>query len=312
VRDRVNVLVRGVLTFSGIDEPVQVWRLEGLPEFRVAPPADVQPAGWLATSGDAPSIRRGVEFRVLGPVDVWNDGAPLPLRGAKVRELLSLLLLHRGRVVSIERLVEELWDGVPPSAATAALRVYVSRLRKLLSTAGHEALLVTHPSGYRLDVPDGAIDLARFERLADDARAQLAEGNADRAAGEFRAALALWRGTAFADISNTQAAAVEAARLDEVRLELFEDCIDAELACGRHRRVLSELQAAVAANPLRERLWAQRMTALYRSGRQPEALAAFQEYRTYLAEELGLDPSREITDLHEAILTRSAELDATL
>ncbi|HLY32968.1 MAG TPA: BTAD domain-containing putative transcriptional regulator [Jatrophihabitantaceae bacterium] len=311
VRDRVGVAERGEVLFSGIDEPVPVWRLEGIPEFRAAPPAEAQPAAWLAAaSGAPPSIRHGVEFRVLGPVDVWFDGTPLPLRGSKVRALLSLLLLHRGRVASIERLVEELWDGVPPSAATAALRVYVSRLRKLLSAAGYESLLATHPSGYRLDVPDGAIDLARFESLAADARAQLAEGNADRAAGEFRTALALWRGPAFADIAGTQAAAVESARLEEVRLELFEDCIDAELACGRHRRVLSELQAAVAANPVRERLWAQRMTALYRAGRQPEALSAFREYRTYLADELGLDPSREITDLHEAILARSAELDA--
>jgi DNA-binding SARP family transcriptional activator len=191
------------------------------------------------------------------------------------------------------------------------LRVYVSRLRKLLSTVEQEALLVTHPSGYRLDVPEGAIDLMRFEALAADARAALADGHPARAAGEFRAALALWRGTAFADIAGTQAAGVEAARLEEMRLELFEDCMDAELACGRHRRVLGELQAAVAANPLRERLWAQRMTALYRSGRQAEALSAFQEYRGYLAEELGLDPSPQISRLHEAVLRRSAELDLT-
>ena len=309
VRDRVGVAERGELDVPGVDEPVPVWRLEGTPEFRVEPAPEV--AGSGPSASDGPSIRRGVEFRVLGPVDVWNDGAVLPLRGAKVRELLSLLLLHRGRVVSIERLVDELWDGEPPAASTAALRVYVSRLRKLLSSAGQEALLVTHPSGYRLDVPDGAIDLARFESLAADARAALAEGNADRAATGFRAALALWRGTAFADIAATQAASVESGRLEEIRLELFEDCMDAELECGRHRRVLSELQAAVAANPLRERLWGQRMTALYRSGRQAEALAAFHEYRTYLADELGLDPSPQLVRLHEAILTRTADIDVS-
>ncbi|MDT4937114.1 MAG: adenylate cyclase [Pseudonocardiales bacterium] len=311
VRVRVGVAERGDLLMTGVDEPVAVWRLEGVPEFRMTPPVDMQPAGWLASSADAPSIRRGMEFRVLGSVDVWNDGSPLPLRGAKVRELLSVLLLHRGRVVSVERLVDELWDGEPPSASTAALRVYVSRLRKLLSTAGQEALLVTHPSGYRLDVPDGAIDLARFESLAADARAAFADGQADRAAGGFRAALALWRGTAFADIAGTQAAAVESARLEELRVEVFEDCVEAELSCGRHRRVLGELQSAVAANPLRERLWGQRMTALYRADRQAEALAVFQEYRAYLSEELGLDPSPRIIELHAAILTRAAPMDVT-
>jgi DNA-binding response OmpR family regulator len=310
VRDRVDVSECGQLEINGVDETVPYWRLEGTPEYRVQPIADSLPSDWLG-NGETPSIRHGVEFRVLGPVDVWNDGAVLPLRGAKVRELLSLLLLHRGRVVSIERLVDELWDGEPPAASTAALRVYVSRLRKLLSGAGQEALLVTHPSGYRLDVPDGAIDLARFESLAADARAAMADGNFERASTGFRAALGLWRGSAFADICATQAASVESARLEEIRLELFEDCMDAELECGRHRRILSELQAAVAANPLRERLWGQRMTALYRSGRQAEALAAFQEYRTYLADELGLDPSPQIVKLHEAILTRAADIDVS-
>lgn len=307
VRDRIGVAEYSHLDIAGVDEPVPVWRLEGTPALRVEPISNAMPVGWLGA--DAPSIERGVEFRVLGPVEIWNDGVALPLRGTKVRELLSLLLLHRGGVVSIERLVDELWDGEPPAASTAALRVYVSRLRKLLSSADQEALLVTHPSGYRLDVPDDVIDLVRFESLAAEARTALADGNADRAATGFRAALALWRGPAFADIAGGRAASVESARLEEIHLEVLEDCIDAELACGRHRRVLGELQAAVAANPLRERLWGQRMTALYRAGRQAEALAAFHEYRTYLADELGLDPSPLLSRLHEAILTRATDID---
>jgi DNA-binding SARP family transcriptional activator len=280
-----------------------------------APPAVLQPApppeDWLAGAEAVPTPSGSIDFRVLGPVEMRVGGVSLPLRGVKVRELLSLMLLHRGRVVPVERLADELWDGAPPAASTAALRVYISRLRKLLAGAGHESLLVTHPAAYRLDVPDQSIDLARFEVLAASGRAALADGNPARAVEQLRAALALWRGSAFADIAATHAVEMESTRLEECRLEALEDCIDAELASGHHRSVLGELQAAVAAHPLRERLWAQRMTALYRSDRQPEALAAFQEFRRHLADELGLDPSPRLSDLHAAIITRSAELDAT-
>jgi DNA-binding SARP family transcriptional activator len=124
----------------------------------------------------------------------------------------------------------------------------------------------------------------------------------------MRNALSLWRGTAYADVATTQVAGVESVRLEELRVELWEDCLEAELACGRHRRVLGELQAAVASFPLRERLRAHLMTALYRSGRQPEALASYQEYRSLLAEEMGLDPSRELDQLHSAILNRAEAL----
>jgi len=221
---------------------------------------------------------------------------------------LSLLALHRDQVMSVDRLAEELWEGNPPESATAALRVHISRLRKLLATAGQEGLLVTRPTGYQLNVPDDAIDVVRFEQLAGKGRDALAANNAESAAELLRGALKLWRGTAFADVATSQYVVAEAARLEESRLECTEDCIDAELACGRQRRVLGELEALVTAHPLRERLWAQRMTALYRSGRQPEALEAYQTLRRHLADELGLDPSPELAELHEAILSRSADL----
>lgn len=312
VQDEIEAESRGELEFSGIDGPVAVWQLASVQRpAEPAPAISATPAdGWLSDPPGSSPLRTGVlEFRVLGPVEMRVAGVALPLRGIKVRELLSLMLLHRGRVVPVERLADELWDGTPPAASTAALRVYISRLRKLLGGAGHESLLVTHPAAYRLDVPDESIDLAQFEALAAAGRSALAEGNAERAAQRLRAALGLWRGTAFADIATTSAVEMESARLEECRLEALEDCIEAELACGRHRNVLGELQAAVAAAPLRERLWAQRMTALYRADRQPEALAVFQDFRRLLADELGLDPSPRLVELQTAILTRAAELD---
>jgi DNA-binding response OmpR family regulator len=297
------------LVLRGIDDPGPIWRISAVRKTAVPSPtspvelaADIDPV--------EPASDGAIEFCVLGSVEMRAGGRPLPLRGVKVRELLSLMLLHRGRVVPVERLADELWDGAPPAASTAALRVYVSRLRKLLAAAGHESMLVTHPAAYRLDVPDSDIDLARFETLAASGRAALAGGDAERAAQQLRAALALWRGPAFADVAGSHAAEMESTRLEESRLEAFEDCIQAEIACGRHRSVLGELQAAVSATPLRERLWSLRMTALYRSDRQAEALAAFQDFRTLLADELGLDPSPQLQELHHAILTRDASLDA--
>ena len=312
VQHEVDVEPRTGLALRGIEEPGPVWLVTAVREAAVPPPAPAPAPAQLAIAerGPEPPPDGAIEFAVLGSVELRVGGRPLPLRGVKVRELLSLMLLHRGRVVPVERLADELWDGAPPAASTAALRVYVSRLRKLLATAGHESLLVTHPAAYRLDVPDSAIDLARFETLASSGRAAFSAGDPERAAELLRSALSLWRGPAFADLASTQAVEMESARLEEARLEAFEDRIEAELACGRHRSVLGELQAAVTATPLRERLWELRMRALYRSDRQAEALAVYQEFRTLLAEELGLDPSPNLQELHTAILTRAPSLDA--
>jgi adenylate cyclase len=322
VQNEVRVTLRGEAQLRGIDGATPLWSLDAL-VGAASPPAQV-PAGAMpaetvaapaagasrAATASGPAARGGgLDFRVLGPLEVLVAGESVPLRGVKVRELLSLLLLHRGRVVSVDRLAEELWTGEPPTAATAALRVYVSRLRKLLSGAGEERLLVTHPSAYQLDAPDDALDLVRFEALVAQGRAALQAGDPGQARPVLREAIGMWRGSAYQDIASTPSAEAESVRLEESRLEAVEDCMDAELACGNHRSVLGELQALVCAHPLRERLWSQRMTALYRADRQPEALAAFQEFRQHLAEEMGLDPSPALTQLHAAILSRAPELE---
>jgi adenylate cyclase len=313
VAHQVDAAERGQLALRGIEGLTQVWSLRGIRE-RTTPIEPIAEHDAEQNRPDAevaktPDSAAGLEFRVLGPVEVSIDGRTVALRAAKVRELLSLLLLHRGRVISVDRLAEELWEGNPPAAATAALRVYVSRLRKLLSVAEEEALLVTHPSAYELDVPDEAIDVVQFELLAEQGRAALADGRPEDAVTLLRRALGLWRGVAYAEVASSSAAEVESIRLEECRLEALEECLEAELARGNHRHVLGELQAIVVAHPLRERLWALRMIALYRSGRQPEALAVYHEYRKHLGDELGLDPSPALAELHEAILNRAADLE---
>jgi DNA-binding SARP family transcriptional activator len=235
------------------------------------------------------------------------NGVDVPLRAARLRHLLSLLLVHRNEISSVDRLVDELWEGHPPESAAAALRVHVSRLRKVLAAVGHDELLVTRPAGYQLDMSGAALDVQEFESLAARGQRQLAAGEPEQAAESLRAALALWQGDAFVDVPGSASMLAEHARLGEIRLGVLEDCIDAELACGRHRQVLGELDALVTAHPLRERLWAHRMIALYRSGRQAEALAAYQSLRRTLADELGLDPSPQLAELHDRILTRSVE-----
>jgi adenylate cyclase len=315
VKDAVDASERGTLVLRGIETPQPTWVLDRVTTvIGAALPTATVTMGSAPDSASAvaPSVHReparDLDFRLLGPIEIVLAGTEIPLRASKVRQLLSLLVLHRDQVMSVDRLADELWEGNPPESATAALRVHISRLRKLLSTAGQEGLLVTRPTGYQLSISDDAVDVVRFERLAAHGRDALASGNSEAAADIMRRALKLWRGTAFADVAASQYVVAEAARLEEVRLETLENCIDAELDCGQHRRVLGELEALVTAHPLRERLWAQRMTALYRSGRQPEALETYQTLRRHLADELGLDPSPELTELHTAILNRSAEL----
>jgi DNA-binding SARP family transcriptional activator/class 3 adenylate cyclase len=320
VKDAVEASARGELTLRGIESPQPTWRVHAVTsalEPAVPPTATPVDDRQFTSPGTAASSQPvlpaspddGLSFYLLGPLEVSLGGVELPLRASKVRQLLSLLLLHRDQVMSVDRLADALWEGSPPESATAALRVHISRLRKLLSTVGQEGRLLTRPTGYQLDVDDESIDVVRFESLAAKGRAALEAGQPEAAAETLRYALKLWRGTAFADIASSPFVTAEAARLEESRLECIEDCIDAELACGRQRRVLGELEGLVTAHPLRERLWAQRMTALYRSGRQPEALEAYQTLRRHLADELGLDPSPELTDLHAAILNRSADLE---
>ena len=207
--------------------------------------------------------------------------------------MLALLLLQANRVVSRDRLIDELWDGSPPDTASTALQVHVSQLRKVL---GHGAI-VTKAPGYLVSVEPGGLDLERFEQLVAEARGRDAVGSAEA----FRAALELWRGPPLADLDDSVARA-ERAQLEEQRASALEQRIDADLALGRHAELLPELEALVREEPLRERRRAQLMLALYQSGRQADALDVYRNGRKLLADELGLEPGAELRQLEKAIL----------
>ena len=243
-----------------------------------------------------------LEFRILGPLEVGSNGSLLPLGGQKQRTLLAALLVHAGEVVSTDRLIDEVWGEEPPRTAATSLQNFVSQLRKVV---GPE-LLVTQPPGYVLRVDPDRVDAARFERLLREARNGAPEDRATEIAG----ALSLWRGPALADFAFDQFAQDEIRRLEELRLTALEERIDAELELGRHRELVAELEMLVAAQPTRERLRGQLMLALYRSGRQVEALDAYQQARRALVEELGIDPGPELQRLHASILRQEAPLEA--
>jgi len=251
-----------------------------------------------------------MEFRILGPLEVLDDsGVPVVWRSSRERAVLALLLLSPNRVVSSERLADELWGDRPPEGAAHALQVNISRLRKVLRDAGAEDVLVTRSPGYLIEVAPDAVDAARFEALVARSREESARGDHADAGGTLREALGLWRGPALADVGDAPLARAEVARLEEARLTALEERLDADLACGRHGELVAELDALTRSHPLRERLWGQRMVALYRSGRQADALRAFQDLRTVLGDELGLDPSSTLQRLEGAILRQEPELD---
>ena len=250
-----------------------------------------------------------MEFRILGPLEVRANDRVLPVPGAKQRAILAILLLNANRVVSSDRLVEELWAGEPPETATKALRVHVSHLRKALRAAASEGIVVTSGSGYLVDVKPGELDLDRFESLVRDAGEARARGDAAGAAATLREALALWRGPALGDFETERFAQPEIARLEELRLATLEELVGLDLELGKHAEVVGELEALVARNPLRERLRAHLMVALYRSGRQAEALRVYQDTRRELVEELGIEPGRELQELERAILRQDPSLD---
>lgn len=245
-----------------------------------------------------------MEFRILGPLEAVDDnGTPLPLGGPKQRALLAYLIIEANRVVSTERLIDQLWGDEPPEAARQTLFAYVSRLRKLLGAGRIQA----RPPGYVLQADRQEVDSVRFadliqeaHRAADD-RHGVAEG--------LRAALALWRGPALSDIADFQALQPAIARLEELRLTATEDLLQAELDLGHHRDVLPTLDALTREHPLRERLWSLLMTALYRSGRPADALGAFHRARRVLAEELGIEPSAELTQLNQRVLEQDPTLE---
>jgi DNA-binding SARP family transcriptional activator/pimeloyl-ACP methyl ester carboxylesterase/class 3 adenylate cyclase len=250
-----------------------------------------------------------VEFGVLGPLEVTADGRPFGLAGARTRAVLALLLVHANQVVSSDRLVEELWPGQPADKATDSLQVRLSELRKALRAAGAADRLVTRPPGYLLRVAPGELDALRFEQLAAEGDAALAAGDAATAAQRLDQGLGLWRGPALADFDTVPSARAEAGRLEEQRLAALESRAEALLTCGRHRDLIAELETLTAAHPLRERFWYQRMLALYRAGRQADALRAYRELRDILIAELAIEPSPELRELHARILRQDPALD---
>ena len=248
-------------------------------------------------------------FKILGPLEIGHEDRLVPVCGVREQAVLAVLLLEAGHVVPLARLVEAVWDADPPQAAEKAVRNTVSALRgRLAHAGGSRALIETSTAGYRLRPDRSQLDAARFADHAASARHLAGTGRAGEAVSELRAALGLWRGPALAGLGGLLIEAA-AARLDEQRLTAWEDCLDLELRLGRHREVTDELQVLVSEHPLRETLAGQLMLALYRAGRQAEALDAYHRLAKQLVDDLGLDASGEITRLHEAILRHDPTLD---
>ncbi len=247
-----------------------------------------------------------MEFRILGPLEVLEDGRPVELAGGRQRTLLALLLLHANEVVSNDRLIDGLWGERPPATAAKVLQNAVSHLRRSLG----DHLIVTRAPGYLLQVGPEAIDARRFESLLDDGRQTLAAGRPAEAAETLRDGLALWRGPPLDEFAYEPFAAAEIPRLAELRLRALEERIEADLALGRHADLVGELERLVSEHPLRERPRGQLMLALYQSGRQAEALQAYQDGRRLLAEELGLEPGAGLQRLEKQILTQDPALES--
>ncbi len=250
-----------------------------------------------------------MDFRILGPLEVAEGDRQLQIGGTRERTLLAILLIRAGEVVSADRLIEELWGSDLPGNPPNALQVVVSRVRKALETSARPSRLVTRKPGYVLDVGPEELDAARFVRLVAAAR-RTGPGDQARRVPLLEEALGLWRGPALAEFAVEGFAREEVTRLEEERIRAIEMRAEAELALGRHAELAGELRALVAANPLRERLRGHLMLALYRSGRQGEALRVFQEGRSVLVEELGVDPDPELRELHRQILLQAPSLMA--
>lgn len=251
------------------------------------------------------AVRSSVlDFRVLGPLEVWRDGQPVKISGERQRELVTLLLLNLNEVVPAERLIEDLYGGDPSGTAANSVQALVSRLRRVLD----EGVVVTKPPGYLLSADPDRVDLRLFERLAEEGRDALARGDPARATVVLREALGLWRGPPLVDLMAVDVVQPEVRRLEELRLAAWMDRIDADLAAGPGGEIVPEVEALVAANLLQERLRGQLMLALYRAGRQADALAVYRETRDLLHRELGLEPSRALQQLERAILVHDAAL----
>src|SRR5215216_4816984 len=234
-----------------------------------------------------------MHLRLLGPVEAHLDGRTLPLGPPKQRAVLAMLAVRPGHTVSVDELAEGLWGEHPPASAPKMVQLYISHLRRAIE--GDGAAIATHGRGYALELADDRVDAVRFERLVD-------EGKADEA-------LALWHDDPLSDLRSEPFAPAEIRRLEKLRARALEAAVDEQLAAGRHREVLARIDELVAEHPLRERLHAQRMLALYRSGRQADALAAYRGARATLVEEIGVEPGPELRRLHEAILAQDPALE---
>ncbi len=247
-----------------------------------------------------------MRFHVLGPLEVHAAGDELALGGAKQRAVLAVLLLRAGEVVSVERLVDEVWGDDPPPSAAHTLESYVSRLRQLFN--GHGPRLVRRGAGYALELGPATLDARGFVELQERASLAAARDEHAEVAELTAAALEMWRGPALADVALATAGRAEADRLEELRLRTYELRFDAELALGRHEQGVGELQVLVGQNPYRERFVAQLMLALYRSGRQAEALEVYEQTRRRLDSDLGLQPSVELQQLSGQIVRQEPDL----
>jgi DNA-binding SARP family transcriptional activator/tetratricopeptide (TPR) repeat protein len=248
-----------------------------------------------------------VKFRLLGPMEAHSPAGPVALPGAKPRALLAALLLERGRAVLAERLISVVWGESPPNTARAVLQTYVATLRRTLEDAGLPPIITSDRQGYRAEIPDDALDVRVFERHVELGRQSAQRGNHAEARESMRAGLALWRGPALGGLGESFLRA-EAARLDELRLTVTEERVDADLAVGQGPQLLAELTELVTLHPTRERLRGGLMIALYRAGRQTDALDVYERGRQALSDELGIDPGPELRQVHESIL----RCDATL
>ncbi|WP_405010967.1 BTAD domain-containing putative transcriptional regulator [Kitasatospora sp. NBC_01539] len=248
-----------------------------------------------------------MEFGILGPLQIRIGAAVQVVPAAKQRVLLAALLVRRGQVVPADQLADAVWGAHPPPSAATTLRNYVMRLRRGLGEAGER--IETHAGGYVVRVAPGEFDADRFTALRALGADALRDGAPDRAVGLFEEALALWRGPALVDVDSDTLRLAEAGRLAEARLDVRESKLDAELRLGRHSGLLGELRALTASHPERERFWVLLMTALYRSGRQSEALTAYQEVHRILGEEIGVEPGAELRTVHRRILRADPALD---
>ena len=262
--------------------------------------------GWISAARPARQVRTFVmEFRILGPLEAVEEGRVVSLGGSKKRATLAILLLHHDRVISSDRLIAELWGNRPPATGPQSLRVHISQIRKALGSD----VVRTAPTGYVLELEPDQLDASRFERLSREGTEAIAAGDAGTAAALLRQALDLWRGPALVDFTYEPFAQAEIARLEELRLAAVEARIDADLALGGRAELIAELEVLVADNPFRERIRAQLMLALYRAGRQSEALAAYRHARRTFIDELGLEPTVELRDLEREILAQAPSLD---